>query len=131
MSIIGVGLESRDNHSLDIKKTLPGVTGPHKAQQGFLFKGKYMTLRDAGNMLYGINMYTHGLSEEQAMRSAGAYAQKKSMLSTVLGLLGKEYGHAPYYGEDDITGTRIDFGYKLAPSLPDNRQQLNWDFVGP
>jgi hypothetical protein len=34
--------------------------------------------------------------------------------------LGRQYGPPPYFGEEAITGTRIDYGYQLAPSLPDN-----------
>jgi filamentous hemagglutinin len=117
MSLPIVMMESRDKKSLDIKWSTPGVVGPHKAQQGFLFKGKYLTLRDAGNVLYGINTYNKGLSRDTAMKAAGAWAQTKSLGSTFLGGMGKEYGPAPYYGEDPITGSRIDFGYKLAPSL--------------
>ncbi|MHB8844609.1 MAG: hypothetical protein ACYC7L_07630 [Nitrospirota bacterium] len=131
MSLKEVVSESRAGRSLDIKASWPGLPAKGKGQQGFLFQDKYMTLRDAGNMLYGINMRNKGLSSDQAMRAAGGYAQTNSMKGAALGLLGKEYGPAPYFGEEDITGTRIDFGYGLAPSLPDNRPQLNFDFVGP
>jgi hypothetical protein len=120
-SFIAIANQSRHGRSLDIKVTWPGVDVPNKAQEGFMLLGKYVTLRDAGNMLYGINMANAGLQRDDMMRGAGGY-QKDGIVGAVSGFRGKEYGPPPYYGEDDITGSRVDYGYqKIAPSLPDNR----------
>jgi filamentous hemagglutinin len=117
-------MESRTGQSLDIKATMPGITSKDKAGEGFLFQGKYVTLRDAGNILYGINTANKGLSLERAMKAAGGYQQTGSIRGAIAGgVFGKEYGPAPYYGEDPITGTRIKSGHELAPSIPDNRPQ--------
>lgn len=45
----------------------------------------------------------------------------KSFLGAGLGYLSKEYSDSPYYGEDEITGFRIDFGYDLQsePNMED------------
>jgi RHS repeat-associated protein len=109
---IGMALDSRDGKPLDIKASIP-MASKHKAQEGFLFQGKYISLRDGGNILYGINMSNQNLTRDAAMRGAGGWAQEKSMFSAAMGQLGKEYGPAPYFGEDAITGTRIDFGFSL------------------
>jgi RHS repeat-associated protein len=120
-NFIAVANQSRHDRSLDIKATWPGVAGAHKAQEGFMLLGKYVTLRDAGNMLYGINMANAGLNRDDMMRGAGGY-QKDGMVGAIRGYGGKEYGPPPYYGEEDITGSRVDYGYQqIAPSLPDNR----------
>ncbi len=116
MSLPGLALESKDNGSLDIKRSFPNINSQDKAQEGFLFDGKYITLRDGGNILYGINTQKKGLSLDSAMKSAGGY-QQFGLTGALLGLMGVEFGPAPYFGEDAISGSRIDFGFKLAPSI--------------
>jgi len=118
MSLPQVMLKSQAGGSLDIKATMPGVNSQKKSVEGFLFQGKYITLRDAGNILYGINTANKGLSLSTAMKAAGGYQQGGLVGAVTGGVFGKEHGQAPYYGEDDITGTRIDFGHKLGSPPP-------------
>jgi filamentous hemagglutinin len=123
MSLFAVAKESQTGGDLDIKTSFPGLMGSKdKAREGFLLNGKYVSLRDAGNILYGRNMANKGISKAGANRAAGGYAVTGDRWGALRGLLGKEYGPAPYYGEDDITGTRIDLGHDQRyqpPILPD------------
>jgi hypothetical protein len=106
---------SRNGGPYDIKMTYPGHES--KSYHGFLFEGKYISLRDAGNILAGINAASHGESFDSYMRGAGGY-QKLGLLGAGAGyLLGAKFGPPPYYGEEPWTGASIKYGYGLQTGL--------------
>jgi RHS repeat-associated protein len=119
MTLPQVAWESRNGGAFDIKTSWPGFEGNrNKAYEGGLFKGEYITLRDGGNIIFGANTFIKGLTRDQAMRAAGGY-QKAGFLGALTGLLGKEHGNEgdKYFGEDAITGSRVDYGFSIASSL--------------
>ena len=67
-------------------------------------------LRDAGNILAGMNAKDHGQSFSDYMRGAGGY-QQAGIWGAFGGLVGKEYGLPPYYGEQQWTGQAVWYGY--------------------
>jgi filamentous hemagglutinin len=82
-----------------------------------LFEGKYVSLRDAGNILAGINARTHGESFDDYMKGAGAY-QVRGRTGAILSQFGAKFGPPPYYGEQEYTGSRVQFGYNLRQRTP-------------
>ena len=80
------------------------------------FLGKYISLREAGNIPAGVNASSHGASFMKFEQAAGAYnsgswAGGKFWNLSMNGLLGITYGNAPNYGENDYQRTRSEFGY--------------------
>ncbi len=71
-----------------------------------------------------VNMRNQGLTRDQMMRGAGAYQQTHGQVAAAKALFGKEYGSPPYFGEEAITGTRVDFGFEMAPTIPDTGHRL-------
>jgi filamentous hemagglutinin len=78
---------------------------------------KYVTLREASNILAGINARSHGETFDDYIKGAGAYnvAQRRGVLWHEL--TGKTYGRPPYFGEDEYTGSRVKYGYGLNTGL--------------
>jgi filamentous hemagglutinin len=101
---------SQAGEKLDVKAVYPGHEG--KSYHGFLLGGKYATLRDAGNMLAGINAKAHGQDFAEYMKGAGAYQQAGTIGVIMNTLFGITYGTAPYFGESNYTGDRVRFGYE-------------------
>ena len=95
----------------DIKSSYPNHEG--KSYHGFLFDGKYITLREGGNILAGMNAATLGIPYEEFQKASGAlHAGGK------LGLIrhkktGYTYGTYPRYGEIDYQYLRSRYGYSL------------------
>ena len=95
----------------DIKSSYPNHEG--KSYHGFLFDGKYITLREGGNILAGMNAATLGIPYEEFQKASGAlHAGGK------LGLIrhkttGYTYGTYPRYGEIDYQYLRSKYGYSL------------------
>ena len=75
-------------------------------------QGDYISLRDAGNILAGMNAKDHGQSFDAYMRGAGGY-QAQDLLGAARGYFGATLGPPPYYGEERKTGRAIEFGYYL------------------
>ena len=115
LSTFDKNFESQKDKKFDVKAVYPGHEG--KSYHGFLFNGKYISLRDAGNILAGINAHTHGERFDDYMKGAGAYnvAQRRGVIMHEL--TGKTYGPPPYYGEDEYTGSRVAHGYGLNTGL--------------
>ncbi|WP_311195362.1 DUF637 domain-containing protein, partial [Moraxella cuniculi] len=95
----------------DIKSTFPGHEG--NSYHGFLFKGKYITLREGGNILAGMNAATLGISFDEFQKTSGALHA-----DGIKGLLkyrttGYSYGTYPRYGEIDYQYLRSKYGYQL------------------
>ena len=95
----------------DIKSSYPNHE--RKSYHGFLFDGKYITLREGGNILAGMNAATLGIPYEEFQKASGAlHAGGK------LGLIrhkttGYTYGTYPRYGEIDYQYLRSRYGYSL------------------
>jgi filamentous hemagglutinin len=98
-------------HKLDIKAIFPGHEG--KSYHGFLFQGKYVSLREAGNILAGVNAASHGMSFEDFQKGAGALHEGGLMGIALHRSLGITFGQAPNWGEIDYQRTRSEFGYNL------------------
>ena len=67
-SDITIGWKSRSGGEYDIKNNYPNAGSYH----GFLFQGKYITLRDAGNILAGMNAAVNGKSFDDFQKASGA-----------------------------------------------------------
>jgi RHS repeat-associated protein len=111
-----VANESTLNQKFDIKndKTI----APYGPNTGKLLNGYFVTARSAGNYLAGYNgatsTYFHKyISEETYMKIAGAVQQGVWSKTTAAKILtyGKAYGPAPWYGEIEYTGRRIQQGF--------------------
>lgn len=101
---------SKDDGPLDIKNEL-------SAFEGYLFDGKYMTGRELGNYLFGMNARDIGLSKFETMMGAGTYANIREGKFPV--------GLPPYYGEAPYSGRNIEAGWDagsrnhwLIPPIP-------------
>lgn len=109
-----IALRERTGKLYDVKTTTPGH--PLSKDVGFdgvLFEGKYMTLRDVGNALYGFNAAQKGISFERAQKAAGGYQQAGFKGAILGGVFGVEYGAAPTYGEYEYQRRASKFGYDL------------------
>ncbi|WP_263390495.1 RHS repeat-associated core domain-containing protein [Psychrobacter sp. YGAH215] len=87
--------------------------GEHLSYHGFLFKGRYITLREGGNILAGMNAAVKGLSYDEFQQASGALH-----LGGLTGLtkhltFGTLYGKGPKYGENDYQYLRSQYGYNL------------------
>ena len=95
----------------DIKSNYP--RHKRKSYHGFLFDGKYITLREGGNILAGMNAATLGIPYDEFQKASGAlHAGGK------LGLIrhkttGYTYGTYPRYGEINYQYLRSKYGYNL------------------
>jgi RHS repeat-associated protein len=119
-------LNSRSGGELDIKLNTPG----RRSQDGYLLDGKYVTLREAGNMIAGYGAATHGFSFDEYMKGAGAYAHGLGVNTDTLGinkLMGVidgglsyvskgrvSFEGPPWYGEQEYTGRAVQYGFNTA-----------------
>jgi len=93
----------------DIKKSYGN--GKIKSYHGYLFHGKYITLREGGNILAGMNAVTLGIPYDEFQKASGALHA-----GGILGLIrhkttGYTYGTHPRYGEIDYQYLRSRYGY--------------------
>ncbi|MPX38594.1 hypothetical protein CPI06_00245, partial [Moraxella catarrhalis] len=93
----------------DIKKSYGN--GKIKSYHGYLFHGKYITLREGGNILAGMNAVTLGIPYDEFQKASGALHA-----GGILGLIrhkttGYTYGTHPSYGEIDYQYLRSKYGY--------------------
>jgi hypothetical protein len=110
MNPVKVMKESGHGGTLDIKTGRPG----HGPCDGFLFEGRYVTLREGGDILAGFNGKSHGLSLDLTSRLTGAYQAGRLQLGLTLATLGRvTWGPPPYYGETPYAGRSIVYGYGL------------------
>ena len=108
------GFLLRNNGRFDIKTQCPGSG----AYDGFLLFGRYVTLRDAGNILAGMIAGRYGTSKEDrenfqklagALEQGGVNAIRRCWMSNYT----EYFGEAPLYGEKDIQYTRSSFGFDI------------------
>ncbi|MDK4706649.1 hemagglutinin repeat-containing protein [Kingella negevensis] len=104
-----VARKSLPGGEYDIKSNYPGAGSYH----GFLFQGKYISLRDAGNILAGMNAAVNGKTFDEFQQASGALQQggKTGVLLNVF--TGKTYGSAPMYGELPYQYYKSKYGYDL------------------
>jgi hypothetical protein len=124
MDLRQVGNNSTLNQKFDIKddKTI----APYGPNTGKLLNGYFVTARSAGNYLAGYNgatsTYLHQyISEETFMKMAGALQQGQWSKTTAVKIItyGKAYGPAPWYGEIEYSGRRIEQGFNYGiPQRP-------------
>ncbi|VEG12417.1 two-partner secretion domain-containing protein [Moraxella cuniculi] len=93
----------------DIKKSYGN--GEIKTYHGYLFHGKYITLREGGNILAGMNAATLGIPYDEFQKASGALHA-----GGITGLIkhnttGYTYGTYPRYGEIDYQYLRSKYGY--------------------
>jgi RHS repeat-associated protein len=117
MSLIDIADLSRNGRRFDIK--VNNRIAPCGPNTGRLLNGKYATARSAGNFLAGMNgavgsLPDNYISETTMMKLAGALHQgKASKLNMIrIVLFGTEYGPAPWYGEIEYSGRRIQSGFR-------------------
>ena len=102
---------SLPNKGFDIKTQYPGHDG--FSYNGFLFHGKYVTLREAGNILAGMNAALFGMEFDDFQKGAGALHAKGLWGVGMYKVFGSVYGPAPKYGENDYQYTRSLYGYNI------------------
>jgi RHS repeat-associated protein len=111
-SKIITALKSLPEGYYDIKKTWG-----YKAGEGFIYEGKYASMRDFGNILAGINAKVGNTSFKSFQRMAGAVhftnEQGKfvKVLAVIRAFLGTEFGPPPLYGEEEIQYNASHHGY--------------------
>jgi hypothetical protein len=116
------GIKSFDGGKYDIK-TSWGI----KSKNGFLFEGKYASMRDLGNVLAGINARVGGTSFDRFQRMAGAVEVTKGkpfllrLFAVGLAYLGVKFGPPPDYGEKSIQYDASRHGY-----FTSYNDYLNW-----
>ena len=108
-SDITVASKSLPGGEYDIKSNYPDAGSYH----GFLFQGRYITLRDAGNILAGMNAAVNGKSFDDFQKASGALQQGGRLAVTLHGLTGKTYGPPPMYGELPYQYYKSRYGYNL------------------
>jgi filamentous hemagglutinin len=102
-------LESIPNGKMDIKSQLPGHE--RRSYHGFLYQGKYITLREAGNILAGMNAAQFGMEYSDFQKGAGAL-QAGGLTGIIrYKLFGKTYGETPYWGENYYQYRSSIYGY--------------------
>jgi RHS repeat-associated protein len=110
--------QSKGYGVLDLKRnadwTISPGTDVDPVMTGRKLNGKYASARSAGNYLAGLNGVTgtiqgHRISGADYMKLAGAYQVGKLTGLNAIDVLvmGKSYGPAPYYGEENYSGRRI------------------------
>ncbi|MBW7877464.1 MAG: hypothetical protein H3C47_15915 [Candidatus Cloacimonetes bacterium] len=101
--------KSRSGQELDLK-TDSCMGGAYAGHQ---FQGNYMTMREAGNMLAGMNAARLGMDFEHFQKGAGAYhdAGKLGIINYLI--FGTTYGDSPEWGEIPYQRTRSKYGYEL------------------
>jgi filamentous hemagglutinin len=91
-------LASVPGGEMDIKSQLPGYEG--FSYHGFLYNGKYVSLREAGNLLAGMNAAQFKMEYSDFQKGAGALQSGGIIGAAMYKLFGKTYGTAPYWGEN-------------------------------
>ena len=95
----------------DIKSSYPNHEG--KSYHGFLFDGKYITLREGGNILAGMNAATLGIPYEEFQKASGALHTGGKLGLIRHKTTGYTYGTYPRYEKIDYQYLRSRYGYSL------------------
>ena len=106
-----VARKSFPKNEYDIKNVYPGHKG--KSYHGFLFQGKYITLRDAGNILAGMNAASSGVSFDDFQRISGALHTNGRTGAINAYFKGTAYSKPPMYGELPYQYHKSRYGYDL------------------
>jgi filamentous hemagglutinin len=107
-------VESRNGGAMDIKSKLKGHKG--YSYHGFLYKGSYITLREAGNILAGMNAAQFNMDFSDFQKGAGGLHANGMMGVLEYKLFGFTYGTAPYRGENYYQFRSSLYGYKSVVS---------------
>jgi RHS repeat-associated protein len=121
-----VAQDSKNKQHYDIKEDTN--IAPYGPNTGKLLNGKYATARSAGNYLAGLNGATAKLAggyigEIMMMKLAGALQQRQftTWNAFQIMLYGKSFGPAPWYGEIEHAGRRIQAGFRKGVSMRPKR----------
>ena len=121
MDLREVANNSTSGQRFDIKNNKE--IAPEGPNTGRLLNGKYATARSAGNYLAGYNAasttyFGSYISEETNMKLAGALHQGQWGKVNAARILtyGKAFGPAPWYGEIEYAGRRIQSGFRRGAS---------------
>ncbi|EIJ70893.1 VENN motif pre-toxin domain-containing protein [Pasteurella bettyae] len=115
-----VAWKSTPNGEYDIKSNYLGHEG--KSYHGFLFQSKYISLRDAGNILAGMNAAVLGKSFDEFQKMSGALQQAGTIGILKHMVTGKIYGDEPMYGELKYQYYKSKYGYELGEERVKNKK---------
>ena len=105
----------------DVKSNYPGHEG--YSFHGFLFNGKYISLRDAGNILAGMNAAVLDIPFKDFQKASGAlHAGGKYLGKPFAGIsyfTGIPFGRSPMYGELPYQYEKSKYGYILGKNRLD------------
>ncbi|WP_172800104.1 VENN motif pre-toxin domain-containing protein, partial [Faucicola atlantae] len=104
----------------DIKRAYKN--GEIASYEGYLFNGSYVTLREAGNILAGMNAASLGIPFEEFQKNSGALQDGIGSLIWYK-ITNKPDGSAPQYGENNYQYLRSKYGYDLIRKQKDIQQQ--------
>ncbi len=93
----------------DIKKSYGN--GKIKSYHGYLFHGKYITLREGGNILAGMNAATLDIPYDDFQKASGSLHAGGILGPIRHKTTGYTYGTHPRYGEIDYQYLRSKYGY--------------------
>lgn len=109
MNALGLAISSLPGMEMDTKSTIPG----YPSYSGVFLDGKYMTLREIGNVLAGYNAAGNLKSFDYFRRVSGALHAAGARGAFMAATFGTSYGRPPNYGEVDYQRARIKYGYEL------------------
>lgn len=84
-----------------------------------------MTLREAGNMLAGMNVAQFNMSFSDFQKGSGALEKGGTFGVFLYNTFGKTYGEPPMYGEKEYQYTRSLYGYSLYKERLAEEQKKN------
>ena len=109
--------KSKPGGEYDLKSNYPGHAD--KSFHGFLFQGKYISLRDAGNILAGMNAAVLDIPFKDFQKTSGGLHRAGMFGAGVSYLTGIPFGSSPTYGELPYQYHKSEYGYRLG------RQRVN------
>lgn len=119
----------------DIKKAYGN--GEAKSYDGYLFHGKYITLREGGNILAGMNEATLGVPFDEFQKASGALHAGGTIGLMRYKTTGYTYGTYPRYGEIDYQYLRSKYGYdfkmqeiKIGQEIDTIRHNIDFNNLG-
>lgn len=107
----------------DIKKSFKN--GEIKTYHGYLFHGQYITLREGGNILAGMNAATLGVPYDEFQKASGALHAGGTKGLIKYKTTGYTYGTYPRYGEIDYQYLRSRYGYYLKLQQIEDKKDID------
>lgn len=128
MSAFELANSSLKNGKFDIKSNY--INHENMSYHGFLLEGKYMSLREIGNVLAGYNASAHKVSFDNFQRLSGALEVGTKLAGPLGGAaaaaisagLSVEFGGRPMMGEKAYQYERSLYGYNLEQTHSGRRE---------